>query len=47
MKKKGALHALEDLQPLFEIVYTFVWKKVLGKITDKYMENLKQAPGEI
>ena len=26
---------------------TFVSKKVPGKITDKYMENLKQASGEI
>ena len=39
---------LEDLEPLFKIVYTFVCKKVPGKITDKYMENcLKQASGEI
>ena len=42
-----ALHALEDLEPLFKIFYTFVCKKVPGKITDKYMENLKQASGEI
>ena len=27
--------------------YAFVCKKVVGKITDKYMENLKQASGEI
>ena len=38
---------LEDLKPLFKIFYTFVCKKFLGKITDKYMENLKQASGEI
>ena len=42
-----ALHALEDLQPLFQIFYAFVCKKVPGKITDKYMDNLKQASGEI
>ena len=35
-----ALHALEDLEPL-------VCKKVPGKITDKYKENLKQASEEI
>ena len=33
---------LEDLKPLFKIFYTFVRKKVPGKITDKYMENLKK-----
>ena len=38
---------LEDLKPLFKIFYTFVCKKVPGKIADKYMENLKQASGEI
>ena len=38
---------LEDLEPLFNIFYTFVCKKVPGKITDAYMENLKQASGEI
>ena len=38
---------LEDLEPLFKISYTFVCKKVPGKITDKYMENLKQASGNI
>ena len=27
--------------------YTFVCKKVPGKITEKCMENLKQASGEI
>ena len=42
-----ALHALEDLEPLFKIFYTFVCKKFPGKITDKYIENLKQASGEI
>ena len=47
LKKLRALHALEDLEPLFKIFYTFVCKKVPGKITDKYMENLKQASGEI
>ena len=41
------LHELEDLEPLFKIFFTFVGKKVPGKITDKYMENLKQASGEI
>ena len=41
------LHALEDLEPLFKILYTFVCKKVQGKITDKYMENLKRVSGEI
>ena len=46
-KKLKALHALEDLEPLFKIFYTFVCKKVPGKITDKYVENLKQASGEI
>ena len=35
-----ALHALEDLEPLFKIFYRFVCKKVPGKITDKYLENL-------
>ena len=41
------LDALEDLEPLLKIFYTFVCKKVSGKIRDKYMENLKQASGEI
>ena len=45
--KLHSLHALENLEPLFKIFYTFVCKKVPGKITDKYMENLKQASGEI
>ena len=39
--------ALEDLEPLFKIFYTFVCFKVSGKITDKYMKNLKEASGEI
>ena len=30
-----------------KILYTFVCKKVQGKITDKYMENLKRVSGEI
>ena len=46
-KKLRALHALEDIGPLFNIFYTFVYEKVPGKITEKYMENLKQASGEI
>ena len=41
------LDALEDLEPLFEIFYTFVCKESAGKITDKYMENLKQASRQI
>ena len=47
MKKLWALHALEVLEQLFKIFRTFVCKKVPGKIRDKYMENLKQASGEI
>ena len=39
--------ALEDTEPLFKILYTFVCFKVSGKITDKYMKNLKEASGEI
>ena len=35
------------VEPLFKIFYTSVCKNVPGKITDKYMENLKQASGEI
>ena len=35
------MHALEDQEPLFKIIYTFVCKKVPGKIIDKYM------PGKI
>ena len=45
------LHALE---PLFKIFCTFVCENVSscrlkfpGKIADKYMENLKQAPADI
>ena len=45
-KKLRALHALEDLEPLFNIFYSF-GKEVLGKIIVKYVENLKQASGEI
>ena len=40
----------EDLELLLKIIifYTFVCiKKVPGKITDKCIENLKQASGEI
>ena len=32
LKKMGALHALQDLEPLFKIFYTFVCKKVPGKL---------------
>ena len=46
-KKLRALHALEDLEPFLQIFYTFVCKNFPGKIADKYMENLKQASGEI
>ena len=42
-----ALHALEDLGPLFKIFYTFVCKKVPGEIRDKCMENLEQVSAEI
>ena len=38
-----ALHVLEDLEPLFKIFYTLVCKKVPGKITPKYVENLKRC----
>ena len=39
------LHALE---PLFNIFHTIACKIFPGKIADKlYMENLKQASGEI
>ena len=40
------MRAPEDLEPLFNIFYPF-GKEVPGKITDKYVENLKQASGEI
>ena len=43
----GALHALEDLEPLFKIFSSFVCKKVQGKFPTNTMENLKQASGEI
>ena len=46
-KKLRALHALEDLEPLFKILYAFVSEKSRGKITDKDMKNLKQASGDI
>ena len=42
-----ALHALEDLEPFLKIFYTFLCKNFPGKIAHKYMENLKQAYGEI
>ena len=38
-----ALHALEDLEPVLKIFYTFVCKNFPGK----YIENLKHASGEI
>ena len=38
---------LPALEPLFNIFYTFAYKIFPGKIADKYMENLKQASGEI
>ena len=39
------LYALESL---FKIFYTFACKRFPGKkIADKYVENLKQASGEI
>ena len=46
-KNLRALHALEDLAPFLKIFYTFVCKNFPGKIAHKYMENLKQASGEI
>ena len=46
-KNLRALHSLEDLEPSLKIFYTFVCKNFPGKIADKYMENLKQASGEI
>ena len=46
-KKLRALRSLEDLEPLFKILYAFVSKKSPGKITDKDIENLKQASGDI
>ena len=37
-----ALHALEDLEPLFKIFYTFVCKKVPGKLqTNILVRSLK------
>ena len=42
---------LRALASLFKILYTLVcglkFTEKLGKIADKYMENLKQASGEI
>ena len=38
---------LRALEPLLKIFYTFLCKNFPGKIADKYMENLKQASGEI
>ena len=32
MEKMRTLHALEDLEPLFKILYTFVCKKVREKL---------------
>ena len=46
-KKLRALHALEDLETFFKIFYIFVCKNFPGEIAHKYMENLKQASGEI
>ena len=39
-KKRGALHAPEDLKPLFKIFFTFVCKKIRRKITDKYISKI-------
>ena len=36
-------NGLQDLEPFQKIFYTFFCKNFPGKITDKYMENLKQA----
>ena len=38
---------LHVLEPLFNIFHTFACKIFPGKIADKYMENIKQASGEI
>ena len=38
---------LYALEPLFKIFYTFVCKRFPGKTGDKFVENLKQASGEI
>ena len=46
-KFSTALSVVEVLEPLFKIFYTFVFKKIPGKITDKYVENLRQASWEI
>ena len=37
----------KDLEPFFKFFDTFFYKNFPGKIADKYMENLKQASGEI
>ena len=38
---------LHALAPCFKIFYTFACEIFPGKIADIYMENLKQASGEI
>ena len=38
---------LHALAPSYKIFYTFACEISPGKIADKYMENLKQASGEI
>ena len=38
---------LHALAPSYNIFYTFACEIFPGKIADKYMENLKQASGEI
>ena len=50
----GCYVHLPALEPLFKIFYAFVCKnfsgcrlKFPGKIANKYVENLKQASGEI
>ena len=35
------------IELLFKIFYKFVCENFPGKIADNYMENLKQASGEI
>ena len=47
LKNVRALHVLQDLEPFKKIFYTFFCKNFPGKIAVKYMENLKQAFGEI
>ena len=41
------VRSLPVLEPLFNIFYTFAYKIFPATIADKYMENLKQASGEI